>query len=81
MSDPIREIELNQWAADIEAISRNEANFDEDEIEPSEEDIALKPLDKEHLEDYLAIKNAVRHTNLAERLVDMAVKLGLKERT
>lgn len=60
-----------------------EADFDEDEeeVEPSEEDIALKSLDKEHVEDYLAIKRAVSRTDLAERLVDMAVKLGLNERT
>lgn len=53
----------------------------EQEPEPSEEVLAIKGLDQEHLEDYLAIRNAVRNTDLAERLVDLAVKNGLIART
>lgn len=53
---------------------------DESVPEPSEEDIALRSLDREHLNDYLDIKRAVARTDLAERLVYLAVVLGLKER-
>jgi hypothetical protein len=56
--------------------------FDEGEavVEPSEEELAIKGLDREHMTDYLAIKSAVVFTDLSERFVDMAVKIGLKER-
>lgn len=50
------------------------------EPEPSEEDTAIASLDQEHFEDYLAIKRAVEHTDLAERLVDLAVRIGLSNR-
>lgn len=57
-----------------------ESQFDE-EIEPSEEEVALQGLDDDHVGDYLTIRNAVARTDLAERLIDMAVKVGLKQRT
>lgn len=58
-----------------------ESQFDEDhEPEPSEEDLALKSLDKEHMDDYMAIRRAVARTDLAERLVALAVANGIIQR-
>ena len=82
--DILSGIERENVEASI-ASRQHEADDDEvipeDDIEPSEEDIALDSLDKEHMQDYQAIKHAVEHTDLAERLVDMAVLAGKRERS
>ena len=65
------------------ALAHDEIAYDamkEGEPEPSEEDIALKSLDKEHMDDYMAIRRAVRQTDLPERLVALAVANGLLTR-
>ena len=79
MNDDIVTMEQEERMNDIMAKHREEAEFDE-EVEPSEVEIALKGLDKEHADDYMAIYRAVSRTDLSERLVDLAVKTGLHER-
>lgn len=79
--EAMRDYELSERAA-LEAERReDEANFDEDEPEPSEEEIATKGLDEDAMDDFMAIRRAVMHSKISERLVDVAVKSGLKERT
>lgn len=82
--EAIRDLEQENARAIADRKRFEESEFDEDvedEPQPSEEDIALKSLDKEHVEDYLFIRRAVQRTDLAERMVMMAVRSGLTKRS
>ncbi len=61
----------------------SEPIYDEPEAqtEPTEEDLVIAGLDHEHMQSYMSIKRAVQFTDLAEHLVELAVKQGLTERT
>lgn len=78
--NPYNEIARENLAASLKEHEKEPDEDYEQEVEPSEEDLALRSLDSEHVMDYRAIKHAIARTDLAERLVDMAVKDGLKER-
>jgi len=77
MEDPYNEVARQNMEA---AVKENDRENDEDEVEPSEEDIALKSLDREHIEDYLKIKSTVMFTDLSDRLIELAIRLGKAER-
>lgn len=75
-AEPVESHEEGEYSGPTAAQEATMEGMKEDE-----EFVATRSLDKEHMEDYLAIKHAVGRTDLALALVELAVTYGLADRT